>query len=374
MLKIVLGATAMLALFHLYFWRGKSGVIDYIYFAALLIVMGLNSYNADYEAYEKMYQGASNATSLWEIMQVHPDKGYVLLNWLASLIGMNFVGFRFMLFALSLGIIFVLAKRLGAPISLIYLVYLTYPMFMDIIQVRNFIISVVVFLSVYCYARAEIKWYIIGVVALLISVTIHPFTLIFIPFIVFYKVYHSRRFRMITYIPIGLGLLSIVIKMLIDAYWTEVTAILTVLTDWAARGHSYVGYQVLTSRQFKIYLVVVIFTWLLYKAKNYLSDLESVTDIQKRFVELSFSAYLYLICWMPFFALNINLATRMPRDLFLLAYISLGIYIQKCTKEKEKWGIVFGMLFLAFFFGLVDLYIGSERFNVNVIIKNNLLL
>ena len=374
MVIIVLVATAVLALLHMHYFSGKPGIADCIYFITLVIVMGLNSHNTDYAAYERMYQRVSEAPSLFEAMQVHSDKGYMFINWVASLLGVNFVEFRFVIFTLAISAIFIMAKKLYVPVCVIYLAYVMYPMFMDVIQIRNFIISIVFLFSAYCYAHAENKWHVIGVVALMISVTVHPFALIFIPFIAFYKIYNSKKFRIITYIPIGLGLLSIVIKMLIDTYWSEVTAILTVLADWASRGHIYVGHPVLTSRQFKIYLVVVIFAWLLYKAKIYLLDLESVTEIQKKFVDISFVAYLYLICWMPFFALNMNIATRMPRDFFLLAYISLGIYVQQCKKKREKWGIILGVLFLAFFFGLVDLYISSERFNVDVIVKNNFLL
>ena len=374
MIAIILGMTAGLALFHLYRFSAKLRFLEYIFFAVLLIVMGLNTNNADYVGYENMYQGACNASSLWDALKLHPDKGYMFLNWLSSVGGMNFIEFRFVLFALALSVIFMLAKKLEVPFSVVYLVYMIYPMFMDIIQIRNFVISVAFLFSIYCYAHEEAKWYMIGTVVLMVSVTIHTFALIFIPFILFYKIYNSKKLHIITYIPIGLGVLSIAIKMLIDTYWSEVTVMLTVIADWASRGHSYVGYQVLTSRQFKIYLVVVIFTWLLYKAKNYFSGLEVVTDMQKKFVELSFVAYLYLICWMPFFALNINLATRLPRDFFLLAYISLGIYIRKCTKREIRFGLLLGMAFLAFFFGLIDLYIASERFNVDVIIKNNLLL
>ena len=374
MLIILLVVTAVLALIHMYYFLGKSGLVDYIYFITLLIVMGLNSHNTDYVAYESMYQRVSEASSFLEAMQVHSDKGYMFINWIASLVGLNFIEFRFVIFTLSISAIFIMVKKLNVPVCIIYLAYVMYPMFMDVIQIRNFIISIVFLFSAYCYAHAETKWHVIGFVALMISVTVHPFALIFTPFIVFYKIYNSKKFRMVTYIPIGLGVLSIAIKMLIDTYWNEVTAVLTVMADWASRGHAYVGHQVLTSRQFKIYLVVVIFTWMLYKAKNYLSNLESVTEIQKKFVKISFVAYLYLLCWTPFFALDINLATRMPRDFFLLAYISLGIYVQQCKMKRGKWGIIIGMLFLAFFFGLVDLYISNLRFNVDVIVKNNFLL
>ncbi len=373
-MAILLVVTAMLALIHCCYLSDKFEKLDYVYLLVLLIVMGFNSDNADYAAYERIYQKVIMATSWDGVMQAHVDKGYVFLNWMSAFIGLDYRCFHFGLFALLLVSIFIIAKKMGTPICVLYLAYMMYPMFMDIIQIRNFIISVVVLFSVYCYSHDDIRWYTIGVMSLMISVTIHPFVLMFIPFVVFYKVYQYSRFRRITYVPIGLGLLSIAIKMIIDSYWNEVTAILTMLADWASRGHSYVGHQVLTSRQIKIYLVVVIFTWLLYKAKTYLSTLECVTELQKRFVDISFVAYLYLICWMPLFALDITLATRMPRDLFLLAYMSLGIYVSKCTFQKKKMGILLGMMFLAFFFGLVDLYISTDRFNVDVILTHNWLL
>ncbi len=373
-MAILLVITAILALIHLYHLSDKMKRLDYVYLMVLLIVMGLNTDNADYAAYERIYQKVSYATTWEEIMRAHTDKGYVFLNWLATVIGMDYKCFHLGLFTLLLGGIFIIAKRIGTPICALFLAYTMYPMFMDAIQIRNFIISAVLLFSIYCYAHANVRWYAIGVISLTIAVTIHPFILIFIPFIVFYKMYDTERFRPITYIPICLGLLSIAIKILIDTYWNEVTAMLTVLADWASRGHSYIGHQVLTSRQFKIYLVVVIFAWLLYKAKKYLSTSECVNDIQKKFVELSFVAFLYLICWMPLFALDINLATRMPRDLFLVAYMSLGIYLSKCTSQRIKIGLLFGIMFLAFFFGLVDLYISTDRFNVDVILSHNLLL
>lgn len=374
MVVTLLVAASVLSLLHLYYFEGKTGKVEYIYFGVLLVVMGLNSQNADYDAYRRMYQAACDATSTTEVLRVHADKGYAVLNWLFSLTGIDYITYRFVLFSLLLGVIFLLTKKLGAPVCILYLAYMMYPMFMDIIQVRNYIISVLFLVSVYCYAHGETKWDITGVALMLLAVTIQPLAAIYLMFIVFYKIYDSKRFRIITYIPIGLGLFSLVIKFFIDAYWEDITSILYRLAAITSRGGSYVDDLVLTSIHFKIYLVVLIFTWLLYKAKQNVNALYAVSKLQKRFIDLSFVAYLYMICWAPFFALNLNFATRLPRNLFLLAYISLGIYIYNCTVRRKKMIMVIGIAFLAFFFGLVDLYMSSERFNVEIIIENNFLL
>lgn len=374
MVGIVLVITALLAVIHLCFLSPKAGKLDYVYVLVLMIVMGLNSFNADYAAYDKIYQNVCGADTFAELMKVHSDKGYLAFCWIASAIGLDFTSFRFLIFAASLYIVFAIARKLQVPICVLFLAYTIYPMFMDIIQIRNFIISIAFLFSIYCYAQDTFKWYAIGVVSMIVAMTIQPLAGCFFLFIVFYKIYHSRRFCYIAYLPIALGFSAIIIKFIIDAYWIEITEWLNIVVSIFSRGSQYVGHQVLTSRIFKIYLVVIILTWLIYRAKKYLSSLECVNAIQKKFVELSFVAYLYLICWMPFFALNINLATRLPRDFFLLAYMSLGLYVRESPTKKEKWLMVFAMVFLAYFFGLVDLYIGSERFNVYVILKNNFLL
>ena len=374
MVVTLLVAATVLALLHLYFFAGKAGRIDYVYLLVLLIVMGLNSYNVDYTAYEHMYRGACDATTLGEAMRVHQDRGYMLLNFLFSVTGLDFAIFRFILFSSLLVVVFVLARLLDAPICVLYIAYMIYPMFMDIIQIRNFIISIIFLFSIYCYAHDNFKWDVLGILLMLIAVTIQPLALVYLLFIVFYKMYNSERFRKVTYIPIGVGLLSLLIKLLIDAYWKEITELLYQLASAVSRGGGYVNDLLLTSIQLKIFLVVIILTWMLYKAKIRLAAMDCVTDLQKRFVDLSFTAYVYMICWTPFFALNHNLATRLPRNLFLLAFISLAIYMQKCTNGRKKWGMLIFVVFLAFFFGLVDLYMSHQRFNLDIIIDNNFLL
>lgn len=375
MVVTLLVAASVLALLHLYYFGGKAGKADYIYFIVLLAVMGANSQNADYTAYEDMYQKVCDANAFSEVLSVHSDKGYTVLMWVLSTLGFDYVVFRFTLFALLLGITFMLAKKLDTPVCVLYLSYTVFPMFMDVIQIRNYIISVLFLASVYCYAHTDFKWDIAGILLMLIAITIQPLAIIYALFIVFYKLYRSEHYRVITYVPIGLGVLSPIINAsIIYDYWEDITAFLYKLTSVASRGADYVDDMLLPSMHFKIYFVVIVLAYLLYKAQKKIITLECVNDVQKKFVELSFVAYLYIICWAPFWGINYNFATRLPRNLFLLAFISLGLYIKECVTLKKKMMLLSFIAFLAFFFGLVDLYVSFLRFNVGIIIENNFIL
>lgn len=374
MVITVLVATAILALIHLYYFDGKNGKADYVYLFVLFVVMGLNSQNADYIPYEEIYNNISGNDNLFMAFKNHPDKGWVLINWLSASIGLEFAEFHFLCYVVLLSTVFYIAKRLGAPICIFFLTYLAYPMFMDTIQLRNFAISVLFLVSIYCYAHKTVKWYAVGIATLLFAVSIQPMALVFLPFIVFYWVYQSRRFGKLTYIFLVLGLSFPIIKELIHVYWTEIVTILHTLASMASRGSEYIGNEILDSRLLKIYIVVIVFAYILYHVKNYVLSLDNVSELQKEFSRLSFVVYLYLICWMPMFTLSLEFANRLPRDGFISAYIIIGIYVHQIQIKKKKFGIVLLTIFIAYFFGLVDLYIASLRHNVDIILNNNFLL
>lgn len=95
--------------------------------------------------------------------------------------------------------------------------------------------------------------------------------------------------------------------------------------------------------------------------------------MQSRFVNLAYQLYLYQICFFPLFVLDINFATRFPRNILPIAYAAILLSLPYVQTPWKRYGIFAAVLFLAFYFGLVDLYIGHLRGQVWIILENNAL-
>lgn len=372
MATTLLVAVTGIALIHFFLFRGKSSWLDGIYVLMLVIVMGFCSKNADFIPYKEIYEHISFAWETNGDIFLHSDKGFVLLNLIGTILGLDYVSFRFFLLLLPLMLLFTTVRRMRIPVCAFFLLYLMYPFFMDAIQIRNFIIESSLFFCIYlCACR---NWHAFIVVPLFIvaAAAIQPLTLMYIPFFVFHALYKREKWRCIPYFFVAIGTAGIFFRKNILEEWRVIGHWMEAHGDLLARAAGYFGRGAADSRFLKLYIVILLLTLLLYYARKRLQQAEG-DSLASRFASLAYQFYLYQICFFPVFVLDINFATRFPRNLLPLAYgaILLSLpYVQSTWKRHAIFAIV---LFLAFYFGLVDLYISSLRGEVWLILENNFL-
>ncbi|MFC2728179.1 MAG: EpsG family protein [Centipeda sp. (in: firmicutes)] len=373
MAYIFLIAVAAVALVHFLLFRGKAVWFDGVYGLTLLLIMGLCVNNIDYLPYQGIYAQISAAWINDADPFLHADKGFVLLNLAGVLLGLDYAAFRFFLLLLPLTLLFVTAYRLQVSVCAFFLLYLMYPFFMDAIQIRNFIIESLLFFCIYLFACKNQKSYGLLPFVALVAAAIQPLMLVYVPFLLFHVLYEREGWRRIPQFFVAVGLIGIAFRHDIREEWQVLAAWLSAQGDLLARAAHYFGIGAATDSRFlKLYLVILLLTVLLYYARKRILRAEG-DSLQSRFVSLAYQLYLYQICFFPLFVLDINFATRFPRNLLPIAYAAILLSLPYVQTSWKRYGIFAAVLFLAFYFGLVDLYIAHLRSQVWIILENNAL-
>ena len=375
MAEILLVSTAGAAAIHFFLFHGKSCRFDVVYFLIMLIIMGFCSRNIDYLPYEQIYENIRAAAAAGkDIFVLHADKGFVLANYAGACLDWDYPAFRFWFLAVPLLLMFHAVKCMGVPVCGFFLLYLAYPFFMDAIQIRNFFIESILFFCVYLYARGRTQDFIGIFVFLGIALSLQPLVLAYTPFFLFYELYKREKWRCIPQFFVILGLLGIQFRELILEEWIRIGQWLASQGDVWARAGSYMGRSAADSRFLKLYAVILLLTILLYYAKRQIEQESQAQEYARRFIGVVYQLYLYTICFFPLFVLDINFATRFPRNLLPLAYGAILLFLPYVQVYWRRNAIMLFMLFLAIYFGLVDLYIGGLRSQVGLILDHNILL
>lgn len=119
------------ALLFLFVNRGKHRLVDYVAAVLLALLMGFNSYNADYDAYCLNYVYLDQ--TLDSISQL---PGYVVLERMGHFLQLDYSMFRFVFGLISILLIYDLAHRLCDNPSLVLFCYALTPFFYDVTQFR----------------------------------------------------------------------------------------------------------------------------------------------------------------------------------------------------------------------------------------------
>lgn len=363
----------IVALAHFFLLRGKNFWLDGIYWLTLLLLMGLCTNNIDYLPYQEIYEHISAAWMNQENPFLHADKGFVLLNLVGAFFGLDYVLFRFFLLLVPLILLFVTACRMRVPVCAFFLLYLMYPFFMDAIQIRNFIIESLLFFCIYLFSCRDRKSYLLAILFVFFAAAIQPLMLVYVPFLLFHVLYEHEKWRRIPQFFVFVGFIGIAFRHDIREAWQVLAAWLSSQGDLFARAAYYFGIGAAADSRFlKLYLAILLLAVLLYYARKRLQWTEG-DSLQSRFVNLAYQLYLYQICFFPLFVLDINFATRFPRNILPIAYAAILLSLPYVQTPWKRYGIFAAALFLAFYFGLVDLYIGHLRGQVWIILENNAL-
>lgn len=111
-------------------------------FTIAWIIFALNYFNPDFSVYKNVYDyGASGINTRIEF-------GYLLFTSIAKFIGLSFVQFRALLSFLGFAIIYSCLNEYTNQTTIIVLAYILYPFLFEAIQIRMFIVSVIILYSI----------------------------------------------------------------------------------------------------------------------------------------------------------------------------------------------------------------------------------
>ena len=349
-------------------------------FALLLIfcIAGFSYSIPDYSAYERFFQNASylDIDKIFNYSyaienRCSKDFGYNILSYILGNLGMNFVCFRALIFLVGFFLLYCYARRMSKYTMPFLSLYCLYPLLIDVIQMRNFMMEICVFVAFFYYCKdnsflsSDIKWF--GI--LLIASTLHSSAFMLLPFFIFNKII-TTRYKYFIYIYIAACLCLPVYSSEIRDSWLFVYFLLSSGDSFL---NSYADYTLATTYDYNVWLYI--YTVILYICsclfqfyKNLRTDM--FTEYESRYIDTLKRYLMYNICFLPLYPLFSTIATRLPRNSLILVYIVICICMGKVSVKYKYllWGLG---ICLALAMGRLDLYHPEMIYNIDLIMNNN---
>lgn len=349
--------SVLLLFFNLMYSFGKRH-IKVTAFSLLLFAWVLfwgSTINPDYRAYSLIYQ--SNAEIPTESMEI----GYILLIKIGNLLGLNYQMFLLFISLFSFSIMHNTIRKYTDNLNFVYSLYFLFPFFLDVVQIRNFVMmAIFIFSTRYLLSNEKLKY----CLSILIASTIHITAFAYMP-MVFINIKHKNilaRWLVILSLAISVVILLNNKQIPFLNYLTIGTGI-DKLESYFETKTRY-GFLIFWGLQILSYAMMFI-TKKLYKKY----DKKEICD-QGRYIELVYWINILSFVFFPLYLINSNF-TRLMRNNILLNYVAFAITTSIIPKSKEK---VIYVLFIFLYISILFWSMLSSDWEIIVktILNNNL--
>lgn len=360
----------------IYINKYRDIVLAFIY-CFLVLIMGLAYGQADYDNYIGLYERSQlfDINNFFDYAYAEQigyskDFGYTFLCKIFNSINFSYADFKFTTTMFFLGLLFFYISKITKFAVLVITLYMIYPFFMDVIQVRNFIIEVLLFVSIYYLSiyRDTCKYIII----VLISATIHASSILYMPFFIFLKCIENKVFRYVIYIVLIFCISMPLYSQYITSNWMILKILFLNASDTMLGKYGHYIDRTYTGTIYP-YLYVLMTIFFLHPMCSRIKNSNKLTEWKKRYVEITYKLHVYLMFFFPLYPIFSEIATRMPRNCILLLAISISIYLEAEKNISIRICAFIVGVILILSFGFIDLYYQSTVWNVDVILKNNFL-
>lgn len=310
----------------------ENSIYILLFICLILIFVG-NNYNPDYYYYKFIFQNLDNKYLIVE-------KGYIYFLLLCKKI-INSYEFNILLTSfIGLSLIMMTFKKytnMKLPIFL----YLLFPFFLDIVQIRFFLaMSLFVFSLKYIIERKQIKY----ILLIVLAISFHKTAIIYFPIYYLYN-FKIKKLKIICYLFSLIFFIFIkfdVLKMLIHVMDP-------LRANFYLKNNMRLGPYLFAS-------IVIITMYLSFVSIDILKENKKLVKLLRFFLVIN----VYSIIIIPFFFLNGNFF-RMQRPIILLNYILFSLTYKKLKKEKK-------FFYLSVILGFVG-YLAFSRIGLKLILE-----
>ncbi len=240
--------------------------------------------------------------------------------------------------------------------AIVYLLYFAFPFYADLIQTRNYIMSIFVLVAVVCMSKEtalrRVKTG--GIIAL--SGLFHSLGFMYLPFILIDKFYKSLLFKMIMIVSL---LSPLYIKYILNNSLSVLFFLGlqdTPLAFYMAYAEGKVSTE-LAGDPYKIFmhcwvLVVVCTLFIIFIEKQTINKYY-IDDNKKNLIKNTKNIWLLVALFLPAIGITPSME-RLPRNLLLPFYISLGIYLENVDGKISFLLVAFFVIFVILYGGVLQ--------------------
>lgn len=196
-------------------------LVYYLSILLLILIFGGVYGIADEENYLLLYNNISN-NNIVSKYSLFSAPGWYFCNLLAVKIGVSFQNFRLLIGLISFLLLSKFIIRFSANPNITLVLFLIFPFLIENVQIRNFFASTI-FLYSLRFLKRENRYNFVFIVFILIASSIHQIYLLFIPFVLFFKL-NYRKAIYVTFSVLTLLILIIQSRLLLtlaEIYFDE---------------------------------------------------------------------------------------------------------------------------------------------------------
>lgn len=338
-------------------FRKQSKIVSVVSVAFIGFLFVGNSSNPDLLNYIRYYENVIYSGFQSEnILEV----GYWLINKLANYIGLDFFQFKLVIFIVCSLLIRRTVIRYCMNYNLLVAFYMTYAMFMDIIQIRNFIaLSLFIFAFPYLLdGTKNIKRYLLIIA---FATLIHSSAVIYFIFLLIRLKNRKLLIRMGTF----LSVLFVLFILANNNKMPFAELLLSSISD--ARFERYLTAQTRWGFLIPLFLQIINFVMVSFLRKHLLMK-EQIQNEKKwhDFINSVYFANSLLFIITPLFMMTITFY-RIPRNMIILNLMlaSIGNQVFK-VDGKWRWMAILLMIINILSWYLVDKYLITLDFSTLV--------
>lgn len=355
----------------------NNSIVASIFLLMLMLIFCFSYANADYVPYESLYLALKNSNDYsLEAMDIFPllgyvrtDYGYVFITKLFYEAGFSYFDFRVIMTGGLLLIIFLIIRRITVIPIFVLLLYFIYPVFFDVIQIRNWCVEISLLVGIYWMASRERYGKLVFILSNVVAMTIHVASFIYLPFLIFYYIRQYKYGKYFSNIMCCIGFFTPVVSIfLVD----NIDQVLLFMFSLDVGATNYFA-EPTGVRRFIAYVAVLVMSGTLYFVKRqYEKGAFCLDAIKKGYLYYTYELSLYLLTLAPLFSINRELA-RIPRNFLLLFYIAVAIYIASIKSYYARAVLITLSVIFVAIYGYVDFYMTVGTDEVHYILENNII-
>lgn len=364
-----------IALIELSFCKQTNRLSSYILIGVMAFIMGGSIVNADYEGYKILYENSIhfNVDDFFNVEKSlqywYPkDSGYALINSAFVSAGFLYVEFKTIIAFVFYVIGYYIIYNLTTNANRILVVYLFFPFFLDVIQIRNFYTMILLLLGTYLYAKSQsVKKYLI---VASITATLHATSLVMFFYIFVDRLIEKEYCKKIINLCVVIGFCFPLYVNAIENLVGGGYDVFLADSGFAISAYGAYASDATEGRYGKFILYVYVCTMMIIMRKVSIQlKKESLPQFMYAFVRTVYVMHLCIVILLPALALTTQFG-RLPRNLLLEDYIVLTIFYKYCWCGKNAANYMIGAMVAIFVFAVYALYWNYGNEVVNIINNN----
>lgn len=348
MIIIFIGLILLIFFVEIITHRKIRGLLPTVFFLFLMILMGANTQNPDTYIYEELIYNNKEF--------FYKDFGFGILVQLFKTFELDYYALK--MFVTIVGFILInhTLKKYLKDYKYFFVLYLIYPFFFDVVQVRNFFaMSIMIFAIPFLLEHSK-KGNIKYVISILIAASMQKTALVYLPIVFIKKMdmhkYLKTFFKIIILISIGIA----ICRPLLNAF---VIFLITNISDVLVGIESKLSVQ--TNFGWILQWAIQITNYgLIYTCKKYIDEEadKNLNNLEimkmQNYIHLVYNVNYYMFIFLPLYILTPTFS-RIMRNILILnyivyAYFEQSIYLNENNLYKKRY---INLTTLVFIFNLI---------------------